>query len=585
MVIPESVKFIYSFIWERKYFIYFLFLGIINILFDIYEPFFARELIDKSINKMIIAEIINLGSIWIIILISRYFSKFISSKINLKYSNYVIANIQLAIYKHILKLPISYFKEKSIGYIMSRQLDDVAGLEGLMLNNIINGMLAIIEIILILIIMVKISIILTVISILIMGMDIFINFSFSLKQLYKNFNEAKANLNKELQDTLSGIKLVKTSNAIQYEEKRYKNILNNYYTKKNIRDNINIIRGSVTNFINELSIPLIIIIGSIFVYQNFMSMGELMAFILYFQKSNNIFGSAVSMIPLFKISQASAERIFELFEIQTEKCDLLYNSKKVTINKYIEFKNICFSYGENNILNNVNLKISSKKITAIVGLSGSGKSTIIDLLLRFCLENSGQILIDGKNINEYEINTIRNSIAYLSQESILFNRTLVENLVYNLQDKNIDDNLINEALNKAFAIPIINNMPDKLNTIIGDKGNTISGGEKQRICIAREILKNVDIFIFDEATSALDSISEDIIQSSINGLSKTKTIIIIAHRLSTIRNADVIYALDRGTIAEFGTHETLLKKKGVYYSLYLKQQDYQGKTGDGGCVL
>lgn len=296
-----------------------------------------------------------------------------------------------------------------------------------------------------------------------------------------------------------------------------------------------------------------------------------MAFMLYFQKVNSSFGNAASLIPLFKISQGAAERIYELVHMEKEIDHIAIGQKKIQIKDCIEFRNVCFSYADREIFNNLIMKIRPNQVTAIVGISGAGKSTIVNLLLRLVHESSGEILIDGKNINEFSITQIRESMSLLSQESILFHRSLRENITYHLKGKAIEDK-ISKALDDSFSSEIISRMPDGLDSFLSDRGENISGGEKQRICIARELMKNTDVFIFDEATSALDSISENIIQKTVQNLSKDKTIIIIAHRMSTIQNADMIYVLDDGKIKENGNHELLMNRKGLYYALYTEQK-------------
>lgn len=296
-------------------------------------------------------------------------------------------------------------------------------------------------------------------------------------------------------------------------------------------------------------------------------------FMLYFQKINSSFGNAVSLIPLFKISQASAERIYELVHMDKKVEQIGMKQNKIKVKKCIEFKNVCFSYSEHRILKELSMKIFPNQVTAIVGISGSGKSTIVNLLLRLIHEDSGEILIDDKNINEFSIELLRESISLLSQETILFHRSLRENITYPLKGKPVEEMEILKALDASFANKIISRIPGGLDAHLSDRGDNISGGEKQRICIARELMKNTDIFIFDEATSALDSISENVIQKTIQILSKSKTVIIIAHRMSTIQNADMIYVLDDGKIKENGNHESLMSNKGLYYTLYTEQKN------------
>ncbi len=246
-------------------------------------------------------------------------------------------------------------------------------------------------------------------------------------------------------------------------------------------------------------------------------------------------------------------------------------------NGAIEFRNINFSYdGKQNVLKNINFKIKKGQTIAFVGPSGSGKSSLVQLLLRFYTPNSGDIFIDGKNIAEYKLEDLRKSIGFVSQEPFLFNRSLYDNIVYNFDKTSFIDTKVKNALADTYIESVIDKIPEGINTIVGDRGSIFSGGEKQRICIACEIIKNPNILILDEATSSLDSISEEIVQSAINNVSKGRTSIVIAHKLSTIKNADCIYVIQDGCIVEYGKHDELIKQKGLYYSLYNKQnKEYQ----------
>lgn len=538
---------------------------------NIYEPILAQKIIDTSFSMKNTNDIFYLGIMWLLVFLLKYILNFINTKLSLKFSLEVTNDIQMLTFKNMLEAPMRYFKNNSIGYIMSRQTEDVLSLEGMMLNNVISSVLAGLEITIIMLLMFHISFFLSVMAILIKGFELFINFYFPLKLLYKNHNEAKANVEKELQDILYGIKLIKISNNKEYETIRYGEVLKLYYQAKKTRDTANYIRGILSRMAVECSNPIIIIIGGVCIYQNIITIGDVMAFMLYFQKVNSSFGNAASLIPLFKISQGAAERIYELVHMEKEIDHIAIGQKKIQIKDCIEFRNVCFSYADREIFNNLIMKIRPNQVTAIVGISGAGKSTIVNLLLRLVHESSGEILIDGKNINEFSITQIRESMSLLSQESILFHRSLRENITYHLKGKAIEDK-ISKALDDSFSSEIISRMPDGLDSFLSDRGENISGGEKQRICIARELMKNTDVFIFDEATSALDSISENIIQKTVQNLSKDKTIIIIAHRMSTIQNADMIYVLDDGKIKENGNHELLMNRKGLYYALYTEQK-------------
>jgi subfamily B ATP-binding cassette protein MsbA len=221
------------------------------------------------------------------------------------------------------------------------------------------------------------------------------------------------------------------------------------------------------------------------------------------------------------------------------------------------------------VLNNINLTIKTGEFVAIVGMSGCGKSTLVNLIPRLYNPNSGSILINNINIKELKLNTLRDSISYVGQDTILFNDTVRNNIAYGKD--NISDADIIEALEKSYAIDFVNDMPSGINTMIGENGVLLSGGQRQRLAIARAFLKNSNILIFDEATSSLDSVSEKYIQTALNELKLGKTTIIIAHRLSTVESANNIIVMDKGKIIESGSHKNLINNKSYYYKLYNSQ--------------
>jgi len=269
---------------------------------------------------------------------------------------------------------------------------------------------------------------------------------------------------------------------------------------------------------------------------------------------------------------AGAERIFNLLDTPTNFIEKTYINKKPLIIKEgrIELKNISFSYDKNKILDNINLIFPAGKKTALVGLSGSGKSTILSLLLNLFDNYKGDILIDNKDIKKYSLESIRNSMALVTQETLLFNDTITKNIQYGNLTASKDD--ISNAAILAGVDKFAKSLPKNLETIVGESGIKVSGGQRQRIAIARAILKDSRILLLDEATSSLDNLTENEIQESINKLMKDRTSIVVAHRLSTIEDADIIYIIDKGKIIDSGNHTDLLNNSNFYKSLQMKEK-------------
>lgn len=541
----------------------FLLLGISNIIFDIVEPKFAKSLIDISLENTYNIEFFIIAFIWIAIFLTRSLFSYVYKRLILKYKLNVFKNLRKTLFEKLLKYPLEYFHKNSNGYILSRQIDDIEATEGLLLYNIITFILSVLELIILLVFMFNISFILTIIGISILIFNISINFIFPIKKRYKEHNHEKANVLEKIQDSISGIKVIKSMNAELYEVDRFNKVLKNYYKARTTRDIMDINRRSLESFLKGISYPLTIIIGGILVYNKVLTVGSILAFTIYFSKLDGLLSPLISFIPLFKIGEAAMDRIYENLRLEIERTSC-HKELKIKSGK-VEFKNVKLNYGSSiDALKGVNIRIESGSKVAIVGPSGSGKSSIANLLLKFYNTKSGEILLDGKNIDNYTIEEIRNTIGLIQQESFLFNRTLKENLIYN---KKISLEELDETINTTYSRNIISNLQLGLSTTIKDRGNTLSGGEKQRLCITREILKKPKIFILDEATSALDTIAEEFIQKAIDNISKDKTLIIITHKLSTIKNVDHIIVMDKGLVVEYGKHSELINKKGLYYSM------------------
>ncbi|WP_055668655.1 ABC transporter ATP-binding protein [Desnuesiella massiliensis] len=574
--IDNSTKFVYSFMLNKKQYIlaFILFTGI-NIFFNILEPQFAKALIDKSLNSSYTNQVLFLGIIWIAMFITKYISKYTFQYLSLKFKIMVFGDIQKHLFNHILKLPMSYFQQNSPAYIVSRQFDDVFGIEGLMISNVIEGLFSILQFIVILIIMFKYSFWLAIISLILIISDIIISFSFPLKKLYKSHNEASAIVKKELTNSFQGIKLIKISAKVSSEMKRNHQFLKQYFAALDKRDTINIVRNISSNFLKNISTPIIVIIGVFLLYTNSITVGTITLFLIYFNKLSQAFTPAMNLIPLFKISKASAERLYEIINIQPEENNLNYS--KVTPISHIntiEFKDISFHYEDNiNILHKLNFKIEKNQFVAFVGQSGSGKTSIIKLLLKLFRPSNGSIYINGININLIDTKALRKSISYVDQHAFLFNRSLYENLIYS-STNSISKDLLTNYLSELSLDYLISSLHNGLDTMINEDSSNLSGGEKQRLSIIRELLKESDVLILDEYTASLDSITENKIHNKLRELAKNKTIIIIAHKLSTIKNADKIYVLDNGLVIESGNHNELMALKGKYYNLYVNQQNY-----------
>ena len=322
-------------------------------------------------------------------------------------------------------------------------------------------------------------------------------------------------------------------------------------------------------FIGSLAVAISIYAGGVFVLNESMTTGQFMSFLVSLLLAYQPVKALGNLNISVQEGLAGAERIFLLLDTSKDKSEKHLESKNINLDGNIEFNNVNFSYEDNNVLKNINLTIESGKKTAFVGLSGSGKSTLINLLLRFYDNYNGNIRIDSHDIKSLSLFDLRENISLITQETLLFNESILDNIRYG--DMNCNDKKIEEIANLSGVSKFSNKLPNKLHTIVGESGIKLSGGQRQRIAIARALIKNAPILVMDEATSSLDNMTEREIQNSLDELMKDKTTIIIAHRLSTIKNADIIFTIENGKIENKGNHEYLIENSAVYKKLQLQE--------------
>ena len=377
------------------------------------------------------------------------------------------------------------------------------------------------------------------------------------------------------------IKFLKEERGIGYRrishiltEKGYRSIRTNSVLKNNFIHSAFISNrlSPLMEFIGSLAIAVSIYAGGVFVLNESMTTGQFMSFLVSLLLAYQPVKALGNLNISIQEGLSGAERIFNLLDSEDhliEKDENNKNHLKIQDGK-IEIKDLSFAYDDKNILQDLNIVIPSGKKVALVGLSGSGKSTIVNLLLRFFTNYKGKILVDNQNIAQHSLYSLRKNISLVTQETMMFNDTIEANIKYGNLNATIED--IENAANESGVNEFVDSLPNKLETIVGESGIKLSGGQRQRIAIARAILKNAPILLMDEATSALDNINEKKIQSSISNLMKNRTSLIIAHRLSTIEDSDIIYVLDKGRIIDFGSHKELLSKCKLYSQLHLQEE-------------
>lgn len=486
----------------------------------------------------------------------------------------MIRDIRLSVYSHFHKLPLSYFTEERKGTLISRIINDVQIIKDSIIA-VINSMFRDPTLILsFTIVLLIFNWKLTVLVFLLTPISgaILSKIGNSLKRKSLRSQESVAEVTSILDETLGAIRIVKAFNMEQYEIKRFEKAERKYFDLLITLARRRALASPITESVAILTVTVILyIIGrDIIAGTSDMSPGEFIVYLGIFLQmlpSLKLLGQVYNSI---KEGTAASERVFGILDIKPKIFDKENPIDITSFNNKIEFKNVSFRYEKSDlILNDINCTIKKGESVAIVGPSGAGKSTFIDLIPRFYDVTDGQVLIDGIDVHDMKITSLRDMIGIVTQETILFNDTVFNNIAYGSTGKPREE--IIEAAKASNAHLFIENLPEGYETIIGDRGVKLSGGERQRISIARALLKNPPILILDEATSSLDTESEVLVQHAIERLMQGRTSIVIAHRLSTIRNADNILVLGDGNIVEQGKSEELLKHEGLYSKLYNMQ--------------
>jgi len=536
---------------------------------------FVRNILTNSIDKY--GRLDTLLFICLFIVVSIFLKNlflYLASYILNPLKNKIVTRLRNELYDKVLQLPIGYFTEKRKGDIISRITNDVNEVETSVVGTLegwIRDPLTIILNIGFLFFMSPQLTIFLIILIPIMGFVIG-RISRSLKRKSNLAAIRQGEGVSILDETLSGLRVIKAFNAEGLLRSRFYKVNDELLHAKNHIGYRRDLASPVSELLGVIMFAIILWYGGSGIISGRIPL-EASVLLGYLGLFYNIITPAKSVSTSFSNMQKGSAAITRIEEVltATNTVDDNPNGKKLDHFEHgIEFKNVWFKYDEVTILKNINLKIEKGKTIALVGASGAGKSTLADLIPRFHDVSEGQILVDGINIKNYSLKSLREQISIVTQEPILFNDTIANNIALGEQDATIEN--IQHAARVANAYNFIQRKEEKFDTNIGDRGSKLSGGERQRLTIARAILKNPPILILDEATSSLDTESEKLVQDAINNMMRNRTSIVIAHRLSTIRHADEIIVLQKGEIAERGTHESLMVAEGIYFRLVQMNQ-------------
>lgn len=473
-------------------------------------------------------------------------------------------------YAHLHKLSNTYFNNTKVGQIMGRITNDLFDVTEFSHHCPEEFFIAGIKGLVSFIILININVTLTLIIFAIIPLMLLIcgKLNKRMKNTFREQRVITGELNARIEDSLLGQRVVKAFANEDLEQKKFDSDNKNFYSVKRQSYRYMGAFSTTTRLFDGIIYATVVILGSLFMIGGKINAGDLIAYLLYVTTFIATVRRIIEFSEQFQRGMTGIERFLQIMDADIEIFDEPDTIDIVNPKGNIEFKNVSFEYPDdhNKVFSGLNLNIKSGEKIAFVGPSGGGKTTLCNLIPRFYDVTNGEILLDGKNIKEYTLKSLRKNIGMVQQEVYLFSGTVYENIAYGKPGATIEE--VIEAAKKAGADEFINELKDGYNTYVGERGVKLSGGQKQRISIARVFLKNPPIIILDEATSALDNESEFAVAKSLAKLSEGRTTVTIAHRLSTIRNADRIMVLTEDGIMEEGNHEELLKLKGIYYRFY-----------------
>ncbi len=552
-----------------------LFLTIGSNLFSLIGPMlsgYAIDAIEPGFQKVEFEKVFY----YIILMIGFYivssFLSYLLSILMIYISRKVVYRMRKDVFDNLLMLPVGYFDTHQTGDIISCISYDIDTVNTSLSSDLVQIFATIITVIGAFSMMIVISPRLVLVFLFTVPLSMFLTKKITkrTRPLFKNRSKKLGELNGFIEEMISGQKTLKAydqeENTIHKFDDKNKEAVDAYYKAEYYGS----VTGPTVNFINNLSLSLISVFGALLYLVGQMSVGNISSFVLYSRKFSGPINEAANIISEFQSALAAAERVFQLMDEKPEPFDKAEAKELEEIAGDVEIEDVSFGYQKDNIIiHNLKLKAQQGKLVAVVGPTGAGKTTFINLLMRFYDVNDGNIYVDKNNIYDVTRKSLRKSYAMVLQDTWLFEGTIFENIAYGKENATMEE--VVAAAKAAKIHSFIKRLPNGYHTILSDDGTNISKGQKQLLTIARAMLLDSHMLILDEATSNVDTRTEIQIQHAMRKLMEHKTCFVIAHRLSTIQNADVILVVNHGEIVEQGTHKELLKKQGFYYQLYKAQ--------------
>ncbi|MAE71393.1 MAG: ABC transporter permease [Gemmatimonadetes bacterium] len=551
-------------------------LMMVEVPFSVVRPLIARHVLDVALPASDMSLVVQLCVLIAAVSIINQLLACAIGVVIARFHARFSFRVRTRIFRHFQALPLGWYSDKDTGYLMSRQTDDVDNLDGILADTFIRAAMDLVRALFFVVMLLVLDPYLagTAFAFVTTIFGIQALFSRRLRRASRETRETWSLSSASLHDALSGHALIRASASEGAERSRFSTRLAEHLRARFRRDVLGMVAGRISGVVAGIGMGLILFIGSWRILSGEFTIGGLFAFFLYL---GNLFGTTYALAglnPVIQRALASAERIAQLLDTIPAIKSPVGALKRVISEGDVAFESVEFAYRKGEpVLRGVSLRARAGSTVALVGPSGAGKSTFASMVPRFYDVDSGRVSIDGVDVRQMRLPDLRGQIGVVPQEIFLFNRSVRDNLTVGLGRRKIDMETIEAAAEAAHAHAFVSALPQGYDTLIGERGVRLSGGEKQRLAIARELLRNPRVLILDEATSSLDSTSERLVQDAVNQLRRNRTSIVIAHRLSTVLSADQILVFDAGEIVARGTHDTLLASCELYRKLYETQFD------------